>query len=371
MKIRDRTFSGASGVWFRRKKTTLRPSAPLPATSPGPWPSSSLNANNNNKKKKGRPVSSQTPVKRGKKQSESMCSQKCLVDWDDVRCRPVYEGRSSQNEDPENMDSLESDLDELDRKDNSSMVSSSSSTSQESYGKQNKLVKTRVSWLSHKRKKPDIVSQRGKRKFGSTRTTALVDITPPLTKKLEHKQKETAEEDHVHSSLASAAPTSLLRRSQKGTTATYTPAADFPETNLDFQENECEATIDTNCSSSDSKTPHQPTSKTSLSLARRFFQRLDSNHPLQMGRSDTAFKAFISNSLSTSPARETGRTQRSPLVSREQVCGKEYQTYCEACLVAGVKPLTLRTFLAQRSTFFDLSWRAYTGDGGNDEHGLP
>lgn len=373
MKIRGRTFSGTSGVWFRRKKRTPPlPAALLSATSSAPWSLSSLSTNNNNNN--GHPVSSQTPIKKGETQSVSTCSQKFSVDWDDVRCRPIYEGRSSQNEDTENMDSLESELDELYQKDNSSMVSSSSSTSQENCGKQNMLVNTRVSWLPHKRKRKDNVSRRGKRKFGSTHTAAaLVDITPPLTKRLVARHQETAE-DHVHSSSTYAVPTSLLRRPRKGTTATCTPAVEFPETNLDFDENECKAIIDTNFSTSTGpapKTPHQPTSKTSLSMARRFFEQLDSNHPLQMDHSDTAVKALISTSLSTSPARETGRTRRSPRVSREQVCRKEYRHYCEACLVADVKPLTLRIFLSERSTFFDRSRHAYTGDDQNDEHGLP
>jgi len=87
------------------------------------------------------------------------------------------------------------------------------------------------------------------------------------------------------------------------------------------------------------KTPRirvrRPSSQTSLSAVRTFFQQLDSNHQLNLETCDSEKKTV------------DGRTRRA-LTLKNPLISKEYRQYQRACRETDVEPLPLEGFLERR-----------------------
>lgn len=99
------------------------------------------------------------------------------------------------------------------------------------------------------------------------------------------------------------------------------------------------------------KTPaavvHQPSALTSLSVARKFFEKLDSDDQHQLAVDDR-----LTPQMSAGGGRATrnGRTFR-VLDLSNPVVADEYRQYAHACAAADVEPLKLESFLHQRRLF--------------------
>jgi len=104
-----------------------------------------------------------------------------------------------------------------------------------------------------------------------------------------------------------------------------------------------------------SRTKSNPSALTSLSVARTFFEALDSENPLAVMESSSPADSTVGDKLNGNG----GRSRRILSASNNPLIGREYRQYQRSCDECGVDPLDFAAFLEQRRLFIH-------GGGGGD-----
>lgn len=281
------------------------------------------------------------------------------VGWDDVRCRPIY-GCESESTSSTSLSSSDSDDDDGDSgsfvvgvdDDNSSqldLLSSSSSPTRKdrsppSYPIRKKILFDRSTTLGNGR----IPSRSfgGSRKRSASVLDGLTDdninmnclALPPKKNRLDPNESETSSE-------ASSIPNAAFVDNK--TSDCFASSSSCALSDCDAENGCLNKDSVFEFQNEDADQPlldvRQPSSKTSLSVARTFFEQLDKGEQLV-----TMDESSCTPIVHSRPA---GRTRRRLPVS-DLLVKKDYKHYCNACKQAGVKPLQIEDFVRQRSTFF-------------------
>jgi len=310
MPVRERVFGGTAGFWLRRRKKNL------PANS-GIKPTDSDNVI-----------------------AKDEYKQQFHIGWDEERCRPVYASASSTQTSSTSSDEEEESEKQIEEE-STRVPTRSAITSfcdDKIVNQTLKAVNKRSSFGNMKPRKP-------RSTFGSRKRWTLLDFdeeSVPKRVRVSDMSKSTVDDtnneiesfglmDGVRDPLAEneklrGPAMKRSKRTLSEDSASKEGDASVFEFNGDENDNQIEL----------SQVGH-PTSKTSLTVARAFFEQLDTNCALTLDSSQSpdVHKANI-------------RTRRKVSLDDPGLV-EEYKRYCTSCKDANVGPLSIQHFLAYRS----------------------
>lgn len=375
---RDRAFGGKAGIWLKRKKqSVIHPNDNDDGASSKKVTPPSLNVASGTL---SLVASTETTVEESTLNVGANATQRTMVGWDDVRCRPVYMETSSwgpstssleeedEEEQPEARDDEQASDDDLsvgdkeeenDRDDVPSSLlttrNDNGSRKSRAYGsRKRKPSSNLLSTHPHEpnNRKRQHISEKKKSTVASAAASAVMTpLTNRMAFDLATPQTGAGTNKNICSALnsetkAAAAPllpvpdtayntgppkdTKLPKKKgpgvlQRRKRAEKQPAVPPSLSQLDF--------VDENVS--------QPSSTTSLAAARAFFERLDSQQTLTLDASGTPHDNKA----------KCVRTRRAIHVDSDSL-QQEYQAYAASTRATGVEPLSVEQYAMNRSLFF-------------------
>lgn len=375
-----RAFGGSLGLWFLRprRKEEGEPTTAQEETSTVPTTTVEQH----------RPLlrtTTATTLTGGAKRKD-VRPQTSWIEWDDIRCRPVvvvngYGTAAAAAYGTEDETSASSDDDETEGAWNTAAITTESCEHQQSPHSSGSVTATPDAFSKSGDATPWIlrVVDKGegeslapprrhhRRTYSTKKRRNPWSFTPPMgyypskrgrVQGMSGDEATPAMGSQDHEGASSAPPTGPSSICVRPTGVEGDPTV--VSGNLDAPP-KLKGGLEQDCESGGTETPvRQPTHSTSLSAARRFFQRLDAHHPLVLDRASGGEDC----SHPTTHLAIEGRSRRRPVDETivHPVVSREYRQHRAVCHDVGVPALSWRHFLRQRAWYHTGAYEGMLDD---------
>ena len=354
---RDRAFGGKAGIWLKKRKQGAVHPANDKAT--------------HGKKMTPQTVDGNDALVTSKEKTEENLpakpnhAKRNVVGWDDLKCRPIYENSSTasttsstsvdESDDDETVDPILESRDDVSGKNKrtvgdesaveSSLVVTSSSDNTESRKTRAYGSRKRKSNLSSSRHNTCKLKRQHVSKKNKETVPVDVVMTPSMNSMtFDPITPQTGLGNNICAALNSVTKEALLDSLVSDVNSKDTkPEKERKEILIKGRKKTKQPTMPllAELDFVDDDNVSQPSSTTSLSAAKAFFERLDAQQKLTLDASESPVLQ----------GKKCVRTRRAVHIQSDSL-RQEYEEYVSATKATGVEPLSVEEYAVNRSAFF-------------------